>query len=227
MTFPDPSDDFRRRLTKPRQRRTLAGLPSDIDSSEQPVPAIGPSLQRGPRLRIRALHRGANDGVDSRASLLSTASGAALTVRLILPAFGSGSSVRGGNTQGCARHIPRLGLATAGSERARSRRSIAQSRGRPSADVPIDRLTLSTASMIGQKIGQTGKAEPSAASNALHYRHCRDTGGGSLRAERSAKMPEIPASPTRIEPARLETFPARRKQHSAGVLCPHASGVSR
>jgi hypothetical protein len=96
MTFPDPSDDFRRRLTKPRQRRTLAGLPSDIDSSEQPVPAIGPSLQRGPRLRIRALHRGANDGVESRASLVSMASGAALTVRLVLPAFGSGSSGRGG-----------------------------------------------------------------------------------------------------------------------------------
>lgn len=62
---------------------------------------------------------------------------------------------------------------------------------------------------IGQKIGQTGKAEPSVAPNALHYRHCRDMGGGSLRAERSAKMPEVPESPTRIEPARLETLPAR------------------
>ena len=110
MTLPDLSDDFRRRLTKPRQRRTLAGLPSDIDGSEQSVPAIGPSLQREPHLQIRALHRGANDGFGSRASLLSMASGATLTVRLVLPAFGSGSSGRGGNTQGCARHIPRLGL---------------------------------------------------------------------------------------------------------------------
>jgi len=104
MTFRDPSDDFRRRLTKPRQRRTLAGLPADIDGSEQPVPVIGPSLQRGSRLRIRAIHKGANHDVDSRASLLSMALGAALTARLVLPAFGSGSSARGG-TRRAARAI--------------------------------------------------------------------------------------------------------------------------
>lgn len=213
MTFPDPSDDFRRRLTKPRQRRTLAGLPSDIDGSEQPVPAIGPSLQGGPRLRIRALHRGANHGVDSRASLLSDGVGRSPDRAPGPPGVRKRQFGARGNTQGCARHIPRLGLATAGPER--------PGPGDPLPKAVVGRLqtfrlialTLSTASMIGQKIGQkigqTGKAEPSVASNALHYRHCRDMDGGSLRAERSAKMPEVPESPTRIEPARLETLPAR------------------
>ena len=62
---------------------------------------------------------------------------------------------------------------------------------------------------IGQTIGQTGVVMPYTASYALHYRHSQSMGSRPLHVERSAKMPEAPESPTRIEPARLETLPAK------------------